>query len=149
MTLYFIVYRDHQWYTRRFNEVIHIIRKSSNMKGVGYRLVPNCFRAWHFLVEKRLVPSKKWLCGVWGRLTGNVERGIARVGRSRDQESRVVYVNVGLRVRVRVRVIVGPRVRAIVGHRIRVTVGLRVRSRVGKKRCQYVFGLCLRNKKQG
>ena len=82
-------------------------------------------------------------------MTGNVERGIARVGRSRDQESRVVYVNVGLRARVRVRVIVGPRVRAIVGHRIRVTVGLRVRSRVGKKRCRYVFGLCLRNKKQG
>ena len=98
-----------------------------------------------------MVPSKKWLRGVWGRLTGNVERGIARVGRSRDQESRVVYVNVGLRVRVRVRVrvIVGPRVRAIVGHRICVTVGLRVRSRVGKKRCRYVFGLCLRNKKQG
>ena len=96
-----------------------------------------------------MLPSKKWLRGVWGRLTGNVERGIARVGRSRDQESRVVYVNLGLRVRVRVRVIVGPRVRAIVGHRIRVTVGLRVRSRVGKKRCRYVFGLCLRNKKQG
>ena len=96
-----------------------------------------------------MVPSKKWLRGVWGRLTGNVERGIARVGRSRDQESRVVYVNVGLRVRVRVRVIVGPRVRAIVEHRIRVTVGLRVRSRVGKKRFRYVFGLCLRNKKQG
>ena len=96
-----------------------------------------------------MVPSKKWLRGVWGRLTGNVECGIARVGRSRDQESRVVYVNVGLRVRVRVRVIVGPRVRAIVGHRIRVTVGLRVRSIVGKKRCRYVFGLCLRNKKQG
>ena len=96
-----------------------------------------------------MVPSKKWLRGVWGRLTGNVERGIARVGRSRDQESRVVYVNVGLKVLVRVRVIVAPRVRAIVGHRIRVTVGLRVRSRVGKKRCRYVFGLCLRNKKQG
>ena len=80
-------------------------------------------------------------------MTGNVERGIARVGRSRDQESRVVHVNVGLRVRVRV--IVGPRVRAIVGHRIRVTAGLTVRSRVGKKRCRYVFGLCLRNKKQG
>ena len=63
-------------------------------------------------------------------MTGNVERGIARVGRSRDQESRVVHVNVGLRVRVRV--IVGPRVRAIVGHRIRVTAGLRVRSRVEK-----------------
>ena len=77
-----------------------------------------------------MVPSKKWLRGVWKRLTGNVERGIARVGRSRDQESRVVYVNVGLNVRVRV--IVGPRVRAIVGHRIRVTVRLRVRSRVGK-----------------
>ena len=61
-----------------------------------------------------MVPSKKWLRGVWGRLTGNVERGIARVGRSRDKESRVVYVNVGLRVQVRV--IVGPRVRAIVGN---------------------------------
>ena len=61
-----------------------------------------------------MVPSKKWLRGVWGRLTGNVERGIARVGRSRDKESRVVYVNVGLRVQVRV--IVGSRVRAIVGN---------------------------------
>ena len=139
MTLYFIVYRDHQWYTRRFNEVIHIIRQSSNMKGVGYRLVPNVLGRGTF-----------WSRRDWYRVrSGCVERGIARVGRSRDQESRVVYVNVGLRVRVRVRVIVGPRVRAIVGHRIRVTVGLRVRSRVGKKRCRYVFGLCLRNKEQG
>jgi len=76
-----------------------------------------------------------------------VELGIARVGRSRDQESRVVHVNVGLRVRVRV--IVGPRVRAIVGHRIRVTVGLRVRSRVGKRTLSVCLRFMFRNKKQG